>query len=289
MDTVQLPEAATAPPDVQDQRSNATTIDPAVGGAQCPVHPWCIEDGDHTWHNSEPVTVHVECGLDKTHNHGHNRTPYIDARLISEDDPSTGIRGARAAVSLDDCEVDAAGARREVAKLRAALPRIETLADILDGKPPTPPVAAAARRWTITTESGAKVSGHLPAWAEKDPSETVRDDRLQISLSDLTHWTCFDGQTVPLDAPGFDKDRYTGPSEILRGSIDCRPYATDPAERVPLVNVELTDDHWINNLDPEGVADLAAKLRAQAERLTNEVLPALLAAREDWTKNGGRQ
>lgn len=158
-----------------------------------------------------------------------------------------------------------------------------------DGGPAEQGATKAARQWAITTDNGARVSGHLPDWAKKDPTETVPADRLELVLSDLTHWTCFDGQTVHLDAPGFDKDRYSGPSTILRGSIDCRPYASDPAERVPLVNVELTDDHWINSLGPDGVADLAAKLRAQADRLTDEVLPALVAARTDWAKNGGQQ
>ncbi len=98
----------------------------------CPVHPWCIEKGAHTWHNSETVEVTAECGIGKKHNHS-DTPPYLEVRLISEDNPTTGVRGDNAAVMIDDCEVDADGARHEVEKIRAALPRIEALAAQLDG------------------------------------------------------------------------------------------------------------------------------------------------------------
>jgi hypothetical protein len=35
-------------------------------------------------------------------------------------------------------------------------------------------------------------------------------------------------------------------------------------------------------LDPDGLAEIAAKLRAQADRLDHDIRPQLLAARADW-------
>jgi hypothetical protein len=71
-------------------------------------------------------------------------------------------------------------------------------------------------------------------------------------------------------------------SEVFWGGIECSPYAEDPDPRVPVANVWLADDYWIHHLDPTGLAEFAAKLRAQADRLDLEVRPALITARADW-------
>ncbi|CAG6393405.1 hypothetical protein NMG29_02295 [Streptomyces cocklensis] len=64
--------------------------------------------------------------------------------------------------------------------------------------------------------------------------------------------------------------------------LDCDPYAEDPHPRMQVVSVAIVGDVWINHLDPDGLAVLAAKLRAQADRLDHDVRPQLLAARADW-------
>lgn len=150
---------------------------------------------------------------------------------------------------------------------------------------------AVASRWTMTTTAGHTISGPLPPWDECNPSRTdVTPDLLRSHLSDLTHCRSFPGQTLDISTGAYvsgDGKRYVGPAEVLRTQITCRPYDDDPAERVPLANVELLagGDDWIENLDPNGVADLAAKLRAQADRL-DEVRVQLIAARADWAANG---
>jgi hypothetical protein len=70
--------------------------------------------------------------------------------------------------------------------------------------------------------------------------------------------------------------------QVLWGSIDCIPYAEDPEPRIPVVNIAIIEDYWINDLDPDGLTELAARLRAQADRLENEIRPRLIAARTDW-------
>ncbi|MFJ5608118.1 DUF6907 domain-containing protein [Streptomyces sp. NPDC093221] len=136
-------------------------------------------------------------------------------------------------------------------------------------------------RWTITTPNGPEVSGYLPDWAEDDPSESgVPFDLLPLRLTHIEHRTFFEGQTVSLVEtwPGNAAEEEV----VLGGSIDCAPYASDPRFRLPVVNIQVCPEHWIAGLDPDGVAEIAARLLDQAELLIREVRPALIAARKDW-------
>jgi hypothetical protein len=136
--------------------------------------------------------------------------------------------------------------------------------------------------WTIATTTGHTASGYLPPWAEEDPSQTaVPDDRLEKVLADTCHWADFSGRRIRVASDG-------GPGRdtvVLGGSIDHHPYAEDPQTRIPVVNLQINDDHWINDVNPDELAVIAAKLRAQADHLDHEVRPALSAARTDWAAN----
>ena len=138
-------------------------------------------------------------------------------------------------------------------------------------------------KWTITTEGGPVISGYLPAWAEDDPSEVdVPPALLPARLADLNHRTFFEGAMMPLTT---DPRGEAEEDAVFEGSIDCNPYDPHTRLRVPVVNIQVCRGHWILGLDPQALADIAAKLRAQADRLHNEVLPALIAAREDWAEH----
>ena len=133
--------------------------------------------------------------------------------------------------------------------------------------------------WAIATSTGDTVTGHQPTWAENNPSQTgVPPERLEIVLADICHYTDFSAQGIRVATHG-GPGTFTG---ILGGSIDCHPYAQDPAPRIPVVNLQIIDDHWIHNLDPDQLAAITAKLRAQADYLDHEIRPALTAARTDW-------
>ena len=141
--------------------------------------------------------------------------------------------------------------------------------------------------WTITTTSGYSTTGHLPAWADDNPSENgISLDRLPVILADICHQATFDGQHVPVwnPASGHENTR-TEEVPVLWGTIDCRPYSRDSNERVPVVNIAILHDYWITNLDPDGVTNLAALLRAQADRLDHDIRPRLVAARADWAEH----
>lgn len=135
--------------------------------------------------------------------------------------------------------------------------------------------------WTLTTTAGFVASGYLPQWAEDDPSEAgVPQEELGTRLAGISHRGCFDGVIMMLSR----ESRGPEPEEdaVFEGSIDCTPYADEPEPRVPVVNVQVCPGTWILGLDPKGLADVVGKLRSQADLLDRDVLPRLVAAREDW-------
>ncbi|WP_328917026.1 MULTISPECIES: DUF6907 domain-containing protein [unclassified Streptomyces] len=139
---------------------------------------------------------------------------------------------------------------------------------------------APAKTWTLTTTNGYAATGHLPAWAEEDPTETgVPLDRLSAQLADITHRAAFNGLCLPVvngNGPAQE-------AEILSGTLECVPYADAPEPNVPVVNLRIIDDHWITGLDPTALTDLATTLRTHADHLDHHINPALTAARTDWT------
>ncbi|WUV74752.1 hypothetical protein OHA86_20295 [Streptomyces sp. NBC_01477] len=132
------------------------------------------------------------------------------------------------------------------------------------------------------------MSGYLPDWAEDDPSEAgVPLDLLPVRLGGINHRTFFEGPLMHLTATNSRDDAEE--DVIFAGSIDCNPYDTDTRLRKPVVNIQASPHHWILGLDPGELADVASKLRAQADLLRDEVLPALIAAREDWSAHHPEQ
>jgi len=148
------------------------------------------------------------------------------------------------------------------------------------------------RTWTVTTDGGIDVSGHLPFWDEGDPSESgVPLERLGVVLSDINHHREVSGRFLTLDVPARDGEpRSVGEQvPVFCGGIDCDPYAPEPQLRVPVFNFRLVDDYCVTGLDPDGVSALAALLREQADLLEDEVRPALAQARRDWAENSVTQ
>ncbi|WP_328915282.1 MULTISPECIES: helix-turn-helix domain-containing protein [unclassified Streptomyces] len=145
---------------------------------------------------------------------------------------------------------------------------------------------APAGTWTLTTTNGYTATGHLPGWAEDDPSaDGVPLDRLSAQLADITHRAPFDGLCVQAVHGAGPAE----PNEILSGSIECVPYADHPEPNIPVVNLRIIDDHWITSLGPTQLADLATALRTHADHLDHHVAPALTAARDDWAaRRGGK-
>ena len=145
----------------------------------------------------------------------------------------------------------------------------------------TVPPAAPARTWTITTAGGEAMTGHLPGWAEEDPSRAeVPAARLPAVLADITHHADMGGLIMPVS-------RAQDPAQdapVLAVSIECKPFPEDGDPLTPVVNVQVTGDFWIKDLDPAAVTDLGQRLQTLADRLVTTVAPALTAARTDWAR-----
>ena len=136
-------------------------------------------------------------------------------------------------------------------------------------------------KWTIAAEGGSVTSGYLPAWAEDNPSEVdVPLDLLPTRLAGINRRNFFEGAMMLLTTTETRDDAEE--DAVFEGSIDCNPYDADTRLRVPVVNIQVCLGRWILGLDPQGLAEITSKLRAQADRLHDEVLPALIAARDDW-------
>lgn len=175
-------------------------------------------------------------------------------------------------------------AERTGATVLVAVPEPAANCHRSPGDHPTAGPASGHKTWTVTTTSGRTVTGHLPAWANADPSRTgVPPERLGKVLADVCHWTDIPGQSVRAaddSGPGTD-------TVILGGSIHHHPYTDNaanpiPSAGLPAASIQIIDNHWINDLDPSALTTLAAKLRAQADHLDHEVRPALITARTNW-------
>jgi hypothetical protein len=388
------PDARPTEPTVQDRA--ALTLVPS--SPACDVWSWCTLTGDHEMHTSHAVTINQPGGR-----------AVMDARVMAEDGRDGGP-GLDPFIGYCETDLTPDGLRTEIAKIRAALPRLEALADIVDGtgtrlsaaqvlddldrylttdgEPKATafvdyvkklvgesddpaaavediafaiarhragkavearqalteflaerditqiaadgpngdllteplyfserdgrrflvtPVGAApaetleyvrgvftaqeppvskARAWSMSTEGGTTVSGHLPAWAEDDPSKTaLPDDKLRLHLSDVTHCRAFPGQPMVIDTPfGTDGGREIYEENVFCATITCSPHSSAPDHRVPTVTITVVEDCVMEDLDPQGVTDVSAKLRAQADRL-DQVAADLADARAGWAEN----
>jgi hypothetical protein len=83
-------------------------------------------------------------------------------------------------------------------------------------------------------------------------------------------------------AAAIRENREPEEDAVLEGSIDCTPYANELWARVPVVSIQVCPGTSIPGLDPQGLAEVVAKLRAQADLLEQDIRPRLVAAREDW-------
>lgn len=164
----------------------------------------------------------------------------------------------------------------------------QTITPIADPQDrPTQPTAQPAPwstpgTWTITTDTGAALSGYLPEWAEDDPSENgIPLDLLPARLAGINHRTFFEGQIMAVTTPG-PRGGDTDEDAVFEGSIDCNPYDPDPARRRPHATLQVCTDHSIPGLGPDDLARIAAQLRTQADHIDHDIRPALTAARADW-------
>ncbi|BBA98742.1 hypothetical protein RVR_5048 [Actinacidiphila reveromycinica] len=141
----------------------------------------------------------------------------------------------------------------------------------------------SVRQWAITTATGEQITGYLPPWAAEDPSEQdVPPQKLAARLADVCHYKEFPGQVLRAYSPGNVTDE-PEELEVMSSSITCTPYAPAPELALPVATVRVAGEYWMTDLDPTGVANLVAGLRAVADRLDHVVIPQLNTIRAEWT------
>lgn len=97
---------------------------------------------------------------------------------------------------------------------------------------------------------------------------------------DIWCWTLAEDVTLPVNENGSPEE-----FRILSTIIKVEPWSPKLAERVPFAVVELVDDHYVDGLDPDG---LATVIRTLSERLETmrQTHARLVAVRAEYM---GRQ
>lgn len=146
------------------------------------------------------------------------------------------------------------------------------LAKLLGGQPEESAPVAAGGHGRATSAEVAAVHARAP-WCEVTEHDTTR------FRADVACYRYGTGVTLPVFFPG-DPEQTGG--EVLRAVLDVRPYDENPARHEPVVNLEVIEDHWIEDLDPDALADVIAKLRGHLDEL-DQVHARLVQARADWS------
>lgn len=146
--------------------------------------------------------------------------------------------------------------------------------------------------WTLSVKGGGTFTGYLPAWADENPTESdVPAEDLSFKLKDIMHSRCIQGVPLNVHTPSCCADVAGVYGESLfSGHLSVTPHSVDPGEHLPTVSLQLVDDHWLQDLGPDELADVITKLRQQVDRLA-DVHAHLIQARADWATHaaGGQQ
>lgn len=240
----------------------------------CPDgYAWCTGD---TGAHSDP-REHVHNSPEHTTS-GHYGKDILGFHLtqVGDDQPHLTFVGDGRWEELDLEQTDQliADLTQHLAKLKATRNQLAALTQ----KPAEPGT------WTITLHGGGQITGHQPTWCtEQHDAHDLDPDRVRLALTDLTHVTYFDGMPIKVYVPGHAADGKAGLYEenVLGGNITANPYSDTSARRQPVVNLEVVEDFWMENLGPDELADVVAKLRQQADRLDG-VHAQLVQARAEW-------
>lgn len=252
-------------------------------------YPWCVPGGCLTTTDEDgvPYTMHEGPSneLPVRGRHGEDRTdPLLQSRLYDEDANFSPV----VAVTFwnEGTVYTAAEADELIADFEVFLTGLKAQRAQLDRAPVEP--GQESRTWTIATEHGAKISGHLPVWSEDDPSVSgVETNSLGMHVSDVIFTRAYAGQLMTVDAPlGVNHAQEVAEDEVFRARFRCMPYSGDPEDRIPHATVTLLDNCDIDHLGPDDLSKLAGQLRSQSV-VFDQAARDLVAAREDWAKNGG--
>jgi hypothetical protein len=97
---------------------------------------------------------------------------------------------------------------------------------------------------------------------------------------DVWCWSLAEPLTLPVNTDGHPEE-----FRILDTVIKVEPWSEKLAERLPFAVIELVDDHFIDGLDPDGLATVIRTLSEQLDQM-RETHARLVTVRAEYT---GRQ
>lgn len=93
---------------------------------------------------------------------------------------------------------------------------------------------------------------------------------------DIWCWTLAEDMTLPVNADGKPEE-----FRILSTVIKVEPWSPKIADRLPFAVIELVDDHFVDGLDPDGLATVINTLNRRLGQM-RETHARLVQVREEY-------
>lgn len=124
------------------------------------------------------------------------------------------------------------------------------------------PVVSATqpRTWSfIARPTGELKAVTCPTWCEADHSS---DMETPTHPDDIWCQAHSQSATLPINDTGTPEETY-----VLSSTLNVRPFDRNLNARMPHVSVEVMQDAWIEDLDPDAFAHVIATLQSQVDGL----------------------
>ena len=119
------------------------------------------------------------------------------------------------------------------------------------------PPATEPRTWSFTDRDGGRtMTVTCMTGCVLDHSTDIGARRFP---GDIWCQAAREDVTLPINSNGSPEEY-----RVLSSTLNVRPFDEKLAARLPFVSIEMIDDHWIDDLDPDG---LETVIRTLAERL----------------------
>lgn len=141
---------------------------------------------------------------------------------------------------------------------------------------PEPAVASpdAPRTWSfVNRHTGRPQTVTCMAGCTRDHSS---DEGSPAAPEDIWCWFWSDPLTLPVNENGEPEE-----FKVLDTVVKVEPWSPKIAERLPYAVIELVDDHFIDGLDPDGLATVIRTLSDRLEQM-RETHARLVAVRSDY-------
>lgn len=138
------------------------------------------------------------------------------------------------------------------------------------------PVTPRPRTWSfIDRDTGRPLTVTCMTGCVLDHSTDINARRFP---GDIWCQAAREDVTLPINSNGAPEEY-----RVLSSTLNVRPFDEKLAARLPFVSIEMIDDHWIDDLDPDG---LVTVIRTLSERLDDlrEAHALLVRTRAEYIK-----